>query len=348
MGHLAIKWVERGYLPDWLIRLGIRALLKRRLRAIDSDNAERFGDAKQVFITRQNEAPIALQAEAANQQHYELPAEFFSAVLGPHLKYSCGLWRGTDDTLEQAERHGLGETCRFAQLADGQKVLELGCGWGSLTLWMAQHYPHSTITAVSNSRSQAQHIRAKAESLGLANVEVITCDMNNFDTASGQFDRIVSVEMFEHMRNYARLYANINRWLAPGGLFFKHIFAHRNTPYEFVVEDASDWMSEYFFTGGMMPSDDLPAHFQQHLKLIDRQIWDGRHYQKTSNAWLAQMDAQKDRLMPLMMEVYGADQADIWWLRWRLFFMACAELFGFRQGQEWWVGHYLFTRGETD
>ena len=348
MGHLAIKWVERGYLPDWLIRLGIRALLKRRLRAIDSDDAERFGDAKQVFITRQNEAPIALQAEAANQQHYELPAEFFIAVLGPHLKYSCGLWRGTDDTLEQAERHGLGETCRFAQLADGQKVLELGCGWGSLTLWMAEHYPHSTITAVSNSRSQGQHIRAKAESLGVGNVDVITCDMNNFDTASGQFDRIVSVEMFEHMRNYACLYAKINRWLVPGGLFFKHIFAHRNTPYEFVVEDASDWMSEYFFTGGMMPSDDLPAHFQQHLKLIDRQIWDGRHYQKTSNAWLAQMDAQKDRLMPLMIEVYGADQADIWWLRWRLFFMACAELFGFRQGQEWWVGHYLFTRGETD
>jgi cyclopropane-fatty-acyl-phospholipid synthase len=347
VGHLAIQWVERGWLPDWLIRLGIRALLKRRLRAIGSDSAELFCDAKQAFMTRQNEAPIALQTEAANQQHYELPAEFFSTVLGPHLKYSCGFWRDTDATLEQSERHGLEDTCRFAQLGDSQKILELGCGWGSLTLWMAQHYPHSTITAVSNSRSQAQHIRAKVESLGFANVEVITCDMNDFDTASGQFDRIVSVEMFEHMRNYGRLYAKINRWLAPGGLFFKHIFAHRNTPYEFVVEDASDWMSTYFFTGGMMPSDDLPAHFQQHLKLIDRQIWDGRHYQKTSNAWLVQMDTQKDRLMPLMREVYGADQAATWWLRWRLFFMACAELFGYRQGQEWWVGHYLFIQGET-
>jgi cyclopropane-fatty-acyl-phospholipid synthase len=211
---------------------------------------------------------------------------------------------------------------------------------------MAEHYPDAAITAVSNSRSQREHIEREAARRGIGNVTVLTADMNDFDT-DRRFDRVVSLEMFEHMRNYRRLFARVAGWLVPGGKFFMHIFCHRNSPYEFVDRGPSDWMSRHFFSGGIMPSDDLPLHFQEDLTLLRRWRWNGQHYEKTLNAWLARMDGEREALMPILRETYGATSADTWWVRWRLFFMACAELFGYRDGGEWWVGHYLFERPDA-
>ncbi len=341
--NLAHELTEKGLVPDAIIRRGIRALLKQRLDDIRSNDAEQLSTDEHAFIQMMNQSPIAVLTDKANEQHYEVPAEFFQAVLGEHLKYSCGYWKAGNRSLDQSEEDALRLTCEHAQLEDGMEILELGCGWGSLTLWMAQQYPNSKITAVSNSKSQGNYILSKANAANLFNIEVITADMNDFNVA-GQFDRVVSVEMFEHMRNYAELYQRVSDWLKPGGKFFKHIFVNRAACYLFEDKDASDWMSRHFFSGGMMPSDALPLHFQDHLKIDNRWRWDGRHYEQTSNAWLAKMDAQKEHLWPLFEETYGKDFASVWWQRWRIFFMACAELFGYNDGQEWWVSHYLFSK----
>ncbi|MDH4323174.1 MAG: class I SAM-dependent methyltransferase, partial [Betaproteobacteria bacterium] len=215
--------------------------------------------------------------------------------------------------------------------------------WGSLTLWMAEHFPQSRITAVSNSNSQRRYILRQAAERGLRNVRVLTADMNAFDTAK-RFDRIVSVEMFEHMRNWQRLFARVHGWLRPGGRFFMHVFCHRSTPYAFVEDGPSDWMSRHFFSGGMMPSDELALRFQDALRFVERWRWDGTHYEKTANAWLANLDARREQALPVLAATYGEADAAQWLQRWRIFFMACAELFGYRDGQEWWVSHYLFER----
>ena len=341
----AIGWVEQGLVPDRVVRAGIRRLLQQRLAEIEATDSANAADRMSAFIEMMDQSPIAPIPEKANEQHYEVPAEFFAEVLGLHRKYSCCYWPSGAQTLDQAEAAALRATCERAQLADGLRILELGCGWGSLTLWMARHYPRSQVTAVSNSHSQRLYIESQARALGLENVEVITADMNDFEIDAG-FDRVVSLEMFEHMRNYRALFERVHRWLVPGGLFFMHIFCHRLVPYEFVDRDSSDWMSRYFFSGGIMPSDDLPLHFQDHLRLNRRWRWDGRHYEKTLNTWLARMDERKQSVMPILRGTYG-EEADAWWVRWRLFFMACAELFGYNDGQEWWVGHYLFQRPEV-
>ncbi len=344
MNSFLISLTERGFMPDWLIRKGIQALLKQRIGQLTGYSLESVCHEKQRFIEAQESSPVALQTDVANDQHYELPAEFFERVLGDHLKYSCGYWSDTTRTLNQSEDLALEKTCIFARIENGQRILELGCGWGSLTLFMAERYPKSYVTAVSNSLSQADYIRSQLKSRSLKNVDVITADMNVFDTQIGHFDRVVSVEMFEHMRNYPLLYERISSWLLPGGLFFKHIFVHCSTPYLFEVRDSNDWMSKYFFSGGMMPCDDLPSRFQRHLTLVDRVVWDGRNYQKTCNAWLDNMDSNKPALLPVLQNVYGKSEAKLWWIRWRIFFMACAELFGFRDGREWWISHYLFEK----
>jgi cyclopropane-fatty-acyl-phospholipid synthase len=341
--NLALGWTEQGLVPDFAVRAGIRRLLDERLAAIGAGDAANSAEICAGFVADLNAAAVAVVPEKANEQHYELPQEFFGGALGIHRKYSSCWWPDGVVTLDDAEAAALTETCAHAGLADGQAVLELGCGWGSLTLWMARHYPASRITAVSNSHSQRAYIEAEAARRGLANVRVITCDMNVFDI-DDRFDRVVSVEMFEHMRNWPEMFKRVGNWLKSGGRFFMHVFVHRSTPYLFVERDAGDWMSRYFFSGGMMPSDDLALYFQDHLKLLRRWRWDGTHYARTAEGWLANMDARRASLWPVIAKTYGEADAALWWTRWRIFFMACAELFGYNRGQEWWVSHYLFER----
>jgi cyclopropane-fatty-acyl-phospholipid synthase len=338
----AVHWVEQGLVPDRVVRLGIRRLLKARLVEMRDGDAEATAALTQSFLDELRAAPLALLPEKANEQHYEVPAAFFGAVLGAHRKYSSCVWPEGTDTLAQAEAAALQATCERAGIANGQHILELGCGWGSLTLWMAERYRGSQVTALSNSNSQREHIEAQAAHRGLTNVRVITRDMNDFDTAE-RFDRIVSVEMFEHLRNWPQAFARVARWLSPQGRFFMHVFAHRGAPYPFVERDASDWMSKHFFSGGMMPSDDLALQCQDDLRVLNRWRWDGTHYQRTSEAWLRNMDDHRAALWPLFERTYGV-QAGVWWQRWRLFFMSVAELFGYDNGQQWWVSHYLFER----
>ncbi len=340
----AIKWTESGLVPDSVIRRGIRSLLQSRLEDIRADDNE-FADSTQcAFVKMMRSSPIALVPELANEQHYEVPAAFFDLALGVHRKYSCCYWPEGVTTLDEAEQAALVETVRRAKIADGHRVLDLGCGWGSASLFIAERFPSCQVTSVSNSHSQREHILGLAKSRGLSNIEVIVSDMNDFETEK-RFDRVISIEMFEHMRNYAVLFEKISNWLDEGGLFFMHIFVHRSTPYEFVDNGPGDWMSRHFFSGGIMPSDDLPLYFQDHLSIAHRWRWNGRHYGKTSNAWLENMDSRRDQVVPVLRETYGDDSAK-WWMRWRMFFMACAELFDYRDGQEWYVAHYLFERGQ--
>ncbi len=341
--NLAISGIEQGLIPDAFIRAGIRRLVRERLDEIGANDAESAAEHAHAFASELARAPVALVPGKANEQHYEVPAGFFAQVLGPHRKYSSCWWGEGIDSLEAAETAALKATCERAGLADGQDVLELGCGWGSLTLWMASHYPASRVTAVSNSNSQREYIEAEAARRNLGNVRVLTCDMNGFDIEQ-RFDRIVSVEMFEHMRNWPEMFRRVSGWLEPGGRFFMHVFVHRSTSYPFVEKDSSDWMSRHFFSGGMMPADDLALHFQDDLKLVRRWRWNGSHYERTANAWLANMDARRDAVWPLLEQTYGTDAATQWWMRWRVFFMSCAELFGYEKGEQWWVSHYLFER----
>ena len=342
-----LELTEAGLLPDSLVRAGIRRLLRQRLAAIHADDRELSTRIESGFVELMRDSEVAPVPELANEQHYEVPAAFFDAALGEHRKYSCCFWQPGTETLDEAEADALRITCERARIENGQAILDLGCGWGSLSLWIAGRYPQSRVTAVSNSQSQHDFITAQAKARGLDNLEVRVCDMNDFDT-DARYDRIVSVEMFEHMRNYEVLYARVARWLAPQGLFFKHIFCHRTTPYEFVDQGPQDWMSRHFFSGGIMPSFDLPLHFQRDLQLVDRWAWNGQHYARTSNAWLQRMDRQRGKIMPILNATYGEAMASTWFVRWRIFFMACAELFDFNEGEEWFVGHYLFAPNGAD
>jgi cyclopropane-fatty-acyl-phospholipid synthase len=340
---LAISWVEQGYVPDAVVRRGIRRLCEQRLKDIQSADAEAAAERTEAFVRAMDLAPIALLPELANAQHYEVPAEFFAHVLGPNRKYSSAWWPPGVEDLASAEGAALAASCARAGLEDGQDVLELGCGWGSLTLFMAARYPNSRITAVSNSHSQRAFITNEAQRRRLANVRVLTVDMNVFEPGAA-FDRVVSVEMFEHMRNWRRMFRRVATWLKPRGRFFMHVFCHRSVPYAFEDQGPMDWMSRHFFSGGMMPSDDLALRFQDDLRLVSRWRWSGTHYERTANAWLANMDANREVLWPILERTYGEADAQLWWSRWRIFFMACAELFGARAGQEWWVSHYLYER----
>ena len=340
-----LEWTEQGLVPDSVIRAGIRRLCRQRLKDIAADDIESSAETLNRFVRDMNRSAIALVPELANEQHYEVPAEFFAQVLGPHAKYSCAHWGDRVHSLEEAEAEALRITCEHAGIRDGMTVLDLGCGWGSLSLWIAENYPLCKVTSVSNSAPQRRYIQDQARRRGLRNIEVHTVDMNEFH-ATRRYDRIVSVEMFEHMRNYRELFSRIHGWLNKDGRFFMHIFCHRSTPYAFEDQGPADWMSRHFFSGGIMPSDDLPLHFQEHLRLVRRHRWNGQHYERTSNAWLAAMDERKAQIMPIMESTYGSGDAAKWFQRWRIFFMACAELFGHDEGREWFVSHYLFERRE--
>ncbi|MDB4835017.1 cyclopropane-fatty-acyl-phospholipid synthase family protein [Cyclobacteriaceae bacterium] len=335
--------VEKNIIPDWLIRLKIRHLLKSRLRdeyeGSNEGRKERFMD----LIDELKSSPIAVNTIDANEQHYEVPTAFYQLVMGDHLKYSCGYWKDKQSDQNTSEKDMLEITTKRAELTDNQTILELGCGWGSLTLFMAEKYPGSNITAVSNSRTQKEFIDSKADERGLKNIEVITADMNDFE-ADKIYDRVVSVEMFEHMRNYQKLLLKVNQFLKDEGKLFVHIFSHKELSYKFEVKDDTDWMSKYFFTGGIMPSDHLFHYFNEDLLVKKHWTINGTHYEKTSNNWLARMDQNKERVMAIFKDTYGSSHATKWWVYWRLFFMSCAELWGYNKGEEWVVSHYLFEK----
>ena len=331
-----------GLVPDALLRFRIRQLLRQRLAEESLGGLEATQEHFRRHLQAWSAGPIAVHTEAANEQHYEVPPRFFELVLGPHLKYSSGFFAPGTTDLGQAEAAMLALTCARAGLRDGQVVLELGCGWGSLTLWMAAQYPQSRITGVSNSRDQRAFILARAAERGLSNLTILTADINDFE-APGTYDRVVSVEMFEHLRNHRELMARIARWLRPGGALFVHIFTHRDHTYPFEVRDESDWMAKYFFTGGIMPADSYLLRFQEQLHLEDHWRVSGTHYQATAEAWLRNQDAHRAEILALFQEGYGAE-ARLRFTQWRIFFMACAELWGYRQGSEWFVSHYRFRR----
>lgn len=337
--------LEKNILPDPIVRFGIRNLLKQRIKEDIGEDQEKKAFNKNQFIRKQSSFPIAVNTVDANEQHYEVPTDFYQYVLGKNKKYSCGHWDKSNN-LDDAEKEMLEITTQRAKLENGQKVLELGCGWGSLTLFMAKKYPNMQITAVSNSKTQKDFIDKTAKERGLKNINVITCDINEFDITDANFDRVVSVEMFEHMRNYKMLLGKIKGWLKDDGKLFVHIFVHKDTPYFFDVKDESDWMSKYFFSGGIMPSDDLLYHFEDLFKVVNHDVVNGIHYSKTAEAWLENQDKNKEVIMDLFTNHYGAAQALKWFSYWRIFFMACSELWKYKDGNEWFVSHYLLEKSK--
>ena len=339
----AISWTESGLVPDSVIRSGIRRLLDNKLAEIRADDIEIASQTNNDFVRMMNASPVALVPDLANEQHYEVPAAFYDQVLGRHRKYSCGYWPESVDTLDASELASLEETVARAGIEDGMQVLDLGCGWGSVSLYVAERFPKASVLSVSNSNSQREYILARAAERGLSNIDVVTCDMNDFSTER-RFDRIVSVEMFEHMRNYGILFDRIHDWLLPNGQFFMHIFTHRSTPYEYIDKGPGDWMSRHFFSGGIMPSASLPLRFARKLAIDAQWTWNGNHYARTCRAWLNQMDRNKGAVMPILEDTYGAGNAGRWFMRWRMFFMACEELFRYNEGTEWFVSHYRFRR----
>jgi len=338
-----MRLVETNRVPDWLLRIAVRRTLARGLRRRYRASLEARTEEKRALLARLRQSPIAIQTQAPNRQHYEVPAAFFETVLGRQLKYSCCYWPPGVDTLDEAEESMLGLTCRRAGLEDGMEVLDLGCGWGSLSLWIAERYPHCRVLAVSNSRTQRAFIADRCRERGLANVEVRTADVAEFDTPR-RFDRVLSVEMFEHMKNHERLMGNIAQWLVPGGRLFVHVFSHREFAYEFDATDPGDWMAQTFFAGGTMPSDDLLLHFQRDLALVDHWCVDGGHYARTLRAWLDKLDRNVEEVRQIMAATYGPENETRWLVNWRLFFLVCSEVWALGRGQEYLVSHYLFER----
>ena len=333
-----IDKAERVPLPDIMIRAGVTALCSRTAAKLSVGNAETDAAFAREMATR----AIAENTDEANAQHYEVPAKFFAMALGPNRKYSSCFYKASDSTLREAEEEALRQTVEHADLADGQSILELGCGWGSLSLWMARQFPKSRITAVSNSNSQREYIQATAQSRGLDNLTVITQDMNAFDPKA-TFDRIVSVEMFEHMMNWRELMARVRSWLNPDGRFFMHIFTHRTGAYLFDRADKEDWIAQHFFTGGVMPSHHLIQQYADLFQVEKEWRWSGVHYQRTALDWLANFDRNRDKIEDVFRPVYRADTA-LWMRRWRWFFLATAGLFGYADGGEWGVSHYRMKK----
>lgn len=340
---LLYQLLETDLFPDWVLRRGIRGMLAQKAKEESAGGWEAMQRKVSDFIQELRQSPIAIETAAANTQHYEVPTEFFRLVLGPRLKYSCGYWKPETTSLQEGEEAMLQLTCDRADLRDGQTILELGCGWGSLSLWMAERYPNAKILGVSNSRTQKAWIDAQAEHRGLHNLEIATANMVHFDT-DRTFDRVVSVEMFEHMKNYEALMAKIAHWLKPAGKLFVHIFTHHSFAYHYEDKDGTDWLTRHFFLGGTMPSNHLLLYFQKHLLIENHWVVNGQHYEKTSNAWLENMYTHRKAIEGILAETYGKKEVRKWWVYWKLFFLACAELWGYRKGQDWFVSHYLFEK----
>ncbi len=344
MNRLVDLVVDRGLLPDTLLRTLIRLLLRRRRAHISRGTRDAHVARDRALIRALSSAPVALATAEANEQHYEVPAAFFEVMLGPRLKYSSGWWSDEIDTLARAEDAMLDLTCRRADLEDGQDVLDLGCGWGSFTLYAAERFPASRFTAVSNSATQRTWIERQARARGLDNVTVRTDDANTLEFPAAAFDRVVSIEMFEHVRNHRMLTEKISRWLRPRGVLFVHVFVHREHAYSFETNGSADWMARHFFTGGLMPSYDLLPRVVTALDLDDRWVVSGRHYARTLRAWLERLDAHRDELVHVLANGGDPNQGQVRLRRWRVFTMACEELFAFGGGGEWHVAHYRFVK----
>jgi cyclopropane-fatty-acyl-phospholipid synthase len=341
------KLLETDCLPEWLIRFGIRRMLDQKLREETQATQVKRQEALMRFIQELQNSPIAIETKAANEQHYEVPSEFFALALGPRKKYSSAYWMPDTQTLAEAEELMLSLVCQRAEIEDGQRILDLGCGWGSLSLWLAERYPNAQVTGLSNSRTQKDWIDAEAKRLNLVNLTIITGNIVDWDFSPEMlpFDRIVSIEMFEHMKNYGLLLAKISRWLAPAtGKLLVHIFTHKTLAYHYEDKDGTDWLTRHFFSGGTMPSNDLLLYFQDDLRITNQWVVSGQHYEKTANEWLANMHRNRHAILPILSETYGAENCRKWWVYWKVFFLACAELWGYHEGEEWQVSHYLFAR----
>lgn len=335
--------VASGKVPDVLLRKGIQTLLKKRLKDDVVEDVSEKERLRKEFIHELKSSPIAIETDKANDQHYQVPTSFFEYVLGDRMKYSCALWERGTEHLSDAEEKMIELTLQRADIRDGDRVLELGCGWGAFSLYIAKKYPNCQVTAVSNSKTQKDYIMGRAREQGLENIAVKTCNVAHLQLDQ-KFDRVISIEMFEHMRNYQQLLKNISGWLDENGKLFVHIFTHKDSSYKFEVKDESDWMSKYFFSGGTMPSNYLLFDFQEDLKIVDHWFLPGTHYAKTARAWLERMDQHKSEIMEIFNQHYGKGSATKWWNYWRVFFMSCEELWKYKNGQEWQVGHYLFTK----
>lgn len=343
-----IYLIERGLIPESMIRVAIRQLIEVRRRSLYRCEENELVARNIDFLRKaESERLLAQQTDKANEQHYEVPAEFFNLVLGKHQKYSCCYFEEDNSRLDRAEEAALAITCQRAEIENGMSILELGCGWGSLTLWMAQRYPNSPITAVSNSHSQREWIMDRARVRGIdKHLTVITCDINYLHL-NEQYNRILSVEMFEHVRIHRRLLERISHWLSENGQVFVHIFCHRKFAYPFETEGAANWMGRHFFSGGMMPNRDLFRSYNEHLKVTSQWEWNGEHYQKTANAWAANLDRNRQEVREMLRKFYGKSEETKWLMRWKVFFLACAELFGMQQGNEWFVAHYLLKHSRV-
>ena len=348
MSWSPIDLCERGWIPDWIARAGMRRLMQQRLDMESALGVEGMTERTRAMVASLRASPIAIETQAANAQHYEVPSAFFLKHLGPRLKYSCCWYPVGTESLQRAEEAMLELYALRARLTDGLRILDLGCGWGSLSLWLAERFPNAQIVGLSNSNGQREFIQAQAKQRGITNLKIVTGNVVEFDflgeNAELPFDRVISIEMFEHMKNYSALLDKVARWLSPQGMLFVHVFAHRTLTYHFEDHGDDDWMTRYFFSGGTMPSEHLFLFFQEQLRIVDQWWVDGRHYEKTSNHWLEQLDANRTECLKVLASAYGDAEAAVWFQRWRMFYMAVAELFGFDEGREWGVAHYLFEK----